>query len=780
LICVPRIRAAFGYVVVVLSLAGTTADAANLTGVVRDATGAALPSVRVEAIAAGTLAPTLAITDHAGRYQLESLRPGAYRVVFRLVNFATLIRESVVVEESAPSRLDATLQLALSADVTVTSSDTFVNLAEIEHPEESLVGFAGAASQGAVTAWQLATRPLLRAGEVLETVPGLIISQHSAEGKANQYYLRGFTLDHGTDFATTVAGVPVNMPTHGHGHGYADANFLIPELVSGVQFRKGPYRAEDGDFSAAGSASVSYLNVLNRPIVSVSGGEDGWGRLLAAASPRLGAGYLLAAVEANRNDGPWIRPEGYRRLNAVVRYSRGTSQNGLALTVLGYDAEWDATDQVPARAVQEGLIPRFGLVDESDGGRTSRYSLSFDWQRSDARQAWHATAYAANYSLDLFSNFTYFLEDPDNGDQFEQRDRRTLFGGRVSFRRRTNLLGRRAEHTVGVQLRHDDIGAVGLYKTRARTRLSTVRDDAVAQTSAGMYGQSEVRLTDRVRATVGLRGDLYRFDVAASDPRNSGLDYAELVSPKAGLVLGPWRKTEFYINAGLGFHSNDARGTTIRFDPTTGEPASRVTPLARARGAEVGLRTVLIPHVQTTVTLWRLDLDSELIFVGDAGTTEAGRPSRRYGVEWSAYAKPRSWLTLDLDVSFSSSRFRDDPAGDRIPGALASVVSSGVSVDGRWPLMGSLRWRYFGERPLTEDGSVRSRRTSLFNLDLGYRISRVAQLKLDVFNLFNAETSDIDYFYTSRLPGEPDQGIDDVHFHPSVPRTARLSLVVAF
>jgi hypothetical protein len=768
-------------VVVVMGLAVATADAASLSGVVRDATGAALPGVSVEAIVTGTLVPMLAITDDDGRYRLDSLGPGAYRVVFRLLNFATLAREGVVVDERASNRLDATLHLALSADVTVRASDTFVNLAEIEHPEESLVGFAGAASQGAVTARQLATRPLLRAGDILETVPGLIISQHSAEGKANQYYLRGFNLDHGTDFATTVAGVPVNMPTHGHGHGYADTNFLIPELVSGVQFRKGPYRAEDGDFSAAGSASVSYLNVLHRPIVSVSGGEDGWGRLLAAASPRLGAGHLLAAVEANRNDGPGTRPDGSRRLNALVRYSRGTSQNGLALTALGYDADWDATDQVPARAVEGGLIPRFGLLDESDGGRTSRYSLSFDWQRSNARQAVHATAYAANYSLDLFSNFTYFLDDPENGDQFEQRDRRTLLGGRVSFRCRTNLLGRSGEHSVGVQLRHDGIGAIGLYKTRARIRLSTVREDAVAQTSGGIYGHSEVRLTARVRATVGLRGDLYRFDVAASDPRNSGLDYAGLVSPKGGLVLGPWRKTEFYVNAGLGFHSNDARGTTIRFDPATGDPASSVTPLVRARGAEVGLRTVLIPHVQATVALWRLDLDSELIFVGDAGTTEAARSSRRYGVEWSAYAKPRSWLTLDLDVSFSSARFRDDdPAGDRIPGALASVISSGVSVDGRGPLMGSLRWRYFGERPLIEDGSVRSRRTSLFNLDLGYRIRRTAQLKLDVFNLFNAETSDIDYFYTSRLPGEPDEGIDDVHFHPSVPRTARLSLVVAF
>jgi hypothetical protein len=551
--------------------------------------------------------------------------------------------------------------------------------------------------------------------------------------------------------------------------------------VGGVQFRKGPYFADGGDFSAAGAAAIQYVNRLDRPLVSVSGGGDGWARAVVAASPRVGAGTLLAALDVNHNDGPWVRGDDLRRVSAVVRYTSGSPQNGFGLTAMAYDARWNATDQVPQRAIDDGLIPRFGHVDGTDGGGSSRYSGSFDWQRTAAERSTRANAYVVAYGLDLFSNFTYALDDPERGDQFEQRDRRVVAGGRVTHRRRAELFGRPVEHAVGAQFRADAIGTVGLYKTQARERFANVREDDVLQTSLGAYVQSEMRFGDRVRATAGLRGDVYRFRVDAGDPRNSGVDVAGRLSPKGGLVLGPWAKTELYVNAGLGFHSNDARGATITVDPATGRPADRVTPLARARGAEVGLRTVAIPHVQTTVSLWRLDLESELVFVGDAGTTEAGRPSRRYGIEVANFVKPRRWLTLDADLAFSSARFTGaDPAGALVPGAVSAVMSAGAAVDGRWPVTGSLRWRYFGGRPLVEDGSVRSEPTSLVNLDLGYRFSPTVQLRADMFNLFDAKASDIDYFYTSRLPGEPADGVDDIHTHPALPRTVRVALVVRF
>ena len=365
------------------------------------------------------------------------------------------------------------LPLTLTAEVTVTGRRTFRNLAELENPAESLIGLADAASEGAVTARQLEGRPLSRPGEVLETVPGLVINQHSGEGKANQYYLRGFNLDHGTDFAVSVAGIPVNMPTHGHGQGWSDVNFLIPELVSGVQFKKGPYYAEEGDFSTAGAANINYVNALDRPLLRVSAGGDSFGRVLAAASPKVASGNFLFALETGRTDGPWETPENYRRLNTVVRYSQGDTRQGFALTFMGYDAHWTATDQVPERAIASGLISRFGSLDRSDGGETHRYTLSAEIQRSNTVSTTRLLGFAMNYALDLFSNFTYFLNDSINGDQFEQVDERNVFGVKSSHRRRARLFGHPFEHSMGVQLRHDRIGPLGLFATRQRHRLAT-------------------------------------------------------------------------------------------------------------------------------------------------------------------------------------------------------------------------------------------------------------------------------------------------------------------
>ncbi len=688
-----------------------------------------------------------------------------------------MLRRAVTVAGGQTVTADAVLTLAMSADVLVTASTTFRNVADVENPADNLVGIAGAASQGAVTSAQIDSRPMMRAGEVLETIPGLIVSQHSGEGKANQYYLRGFNLDHGTDFSTTVAGVPVNTPTGAHAHGYADVSFLIPELVSGVQFKKGPYFADEGDFSAAGAANINYLNRLERPIVRASAGGDGWGRLVGAASPRIGRGHLLGAIELNHNDGPWVRPDDYRKVNAVVRYSRGDNRNGASVTGMGYWADWDSTDQVAGRAVQDRLIPRFGLLDSTDGGTANRQSVAGEFQRSAGPSSIRATGFVLRNRLNLFSNFTYFLDDPENGDQFEQAERRIATGGRVTYRRLGRFLDRHAESAAGVQLRRDWLSPVGLYRTAARRRLSTTREDEVGQTMAGAYAQSEIEWSRALRTTVGLRADVYQFSVRSDNALNSGTGMKTLISPKIGAILGPWSGTELYLNAGGGFHSNDARGATITVDPVSGAPANRVTPLVRAKGAEVGLRTVRIRGLQSTLAVWYLGLDSELLFVGDAGTTEAGRPSRRFGVEWTNYARPAPWLTLDADIAFSRARFVDrDPAGVSIPGALDRVISAGATIEPRQPFFATLRVRHFGPRPLIEDATVRSAGTTLWNGEAGYRLSRNARIVMEGFNLFNARVSDIDYFYVSRLPGEPAAGIADVHTHPALPRTLRVGL----
>jgi outer membrane receptor protein involved in Fe transport len=770
----------FSLAVIAFAVPALFAQPSSLTGRVLDSTKAVLPGVTVEAVPAAGGSTATAVTGRDGAYSV-ALAPGTYDVSFRLLNFATSIRRGVLVSGNAPARVDVTLYLSSSADVVVTAKQTFRNLADLNEPVNDLLGIAQSATEGVVTAKEIERRPFQRAGEVLETVPGVIVSQHSGEGKANQYYLRGFNLDHGTDIAVTVAGVPVNMPTHGHGQGYADANFLIPELVSAVQYKKGPYFAEEGDFASAGAVNVNYVSLLDKPLAVLQGGTGGFGRALFAASPRIGNGFLLYAVETGTNDGPWTRPDHFRKLNGVLRYTRGDQRGGFSITAMGYSATWNATDQIPGRAVSDGTIARFGLIDSSDGGTTSRYTLASEWQRNSSNTLTQAGAYAIRYKLDLFSNFTYFLDDPVAGDQFEQADDRRVAGVRGSHR----WLGRwgrvSMENLVGVQARYDDVGNVGLYHTRERERLGTTRQDRVEETNGGLYAQTSLQWSSWLRTVAGVRADHYRFAVHSDETRNSGRAAASMISPKLTMIFGPWRNTELYVNGGSAFHSNDARGATIRIDPATGEPAERVTPLVRSRGAELGLRSTPIPRAHVTATLWALDIASELLFVGDAGSTEASRPSRRTGLEVATFYNLLDWLAIDAEYAYSRARFRDaDPAGDRIPGAVEGVASVGVNVLDWRRLSGELRYRYFGPRPLIEDDSVRSGASGLLNARVGYRITPHIRLDVDVFNLLDAQVSDVDYFYTSRLPGEATEGIEDVHFHPVEKRALRLGIVTSF
>jgi hypothetical protein len=753
----------------------------SLSGRVRDEKGGALPGVTVEIAGPALPSARVLATDKDGAYRVE-LPAGTYQASFKLLNFMGVVRKGVVIAAGGSQTADVTLNLSVSADVVVTGKRSFRNLADVTEPGQSLVGIADASTQGAITADQVALLPIARPGDVLETIPGLVISQHSGEGKANQYYLRGFNLDHGTDFATTVAGMQINMPTHAHGQGYTDLNFVIPELVSGIQYKKGPYFVEDGDFTTAGSANINYTNTLDKTEVLVEGGSEQYLRGLVMGSPKVGDGHLLYALEGAYNNGPWVNPDDAKKINGVLRYSLGDAQNGFAITGMGYAAKWNSTDQIPLRAVTDGEVPRFGAIDPSDGGQTHRYSLSAEYQSSGPSSTTRVVAYGIVSKLDLFSNFTYFLDDPIHGDQFEQADDRTVYGAKVTHRWMATLGGFHTENEVGFQARFDDIHNIGLYHTEDRVRLSTTRQDKVQQGSAALFFQNETQWSEKFRTILGLRGDLYHYDVVGeSDPENSGQVTKGILSPKLSMVFGPFNQTEIYVNAGDGFHSNDGRGATTRVDPGTGDPVSPVTPLARATAAEVGVRSLPLPGWQTTLAFWGLDIASELVFSGDAGTTEPSRASRRYGIEWSNYYRVLPWMTLDADLSVSKARYRDDdPVGDLIPGAIQNVVVGGFSVDNLANFFGSLRVRYFGPRPLIEDGSVNSNASTTLSALVGCQIFGGLKAQVDVFNILNAQVSDIDYYYTSRLPGEPAAGVNDIHFHPTQPRSARLSFVYTF
>ena len=622
----------------------------------------------------------------------------------------------------------------------------------------SALGTADSANTGVVTQQQLEARTVYRPAELLETAPGVIVSQHSGEGKSNQFYLRGFNLDHGTDLRTKVDGMLVNQRSHAHGQGWTDLNFLIPELTTRLEYSKGPYRADAGDFGAAGVMEVRYAEQLDHGLASIGVGQNGFRRALLADSPTVGVGNLLYAIEAFHNDGPFTRGDDFRKLNGVLRYSRGSAANGWNLTAMAYRARWNATDQIPLRAVADGRLGRFDAVDLSDGGSASRYSLSGAWRADSDAGVTKVNAYVLANRLDLYSNFTYFLDDSVNGDQFSQPDRRVT----SAFNAEHGRDGWR----VGLQVQNDNIYN-GLYKTAARQRLATTREDHIVETSAGVFLEKTTRWSRSLRTVAGVRYDHYRFDVDDVGRRS-----ANKVSPTLSVIYAALPKTELYFNAGTGFHSNDARGVVSAVDPAT--------PLARAKGIEIGARTEAIKGLQSSLSLYRLDFDSELVFVGDAGTTEAGRPSRRTGFEFSNYYKANKWLTVDADLAFARGRFRDeDVAGNRIPGAVEGVASLSLALDRVGPWYGALQLRYFGPRPLIEDDSVRSRSTSTFNGRIGYRFTDHIQLELEGFNLANRRDSAIDYFYESRLRGEA-EAVADVHFHPIESRSFRLTLNSAF
>jgi len=692
-------------------------------------------------------------------------------------------------------------------------------------PAENALGTSAAAapvtssSEKNVSGEDVNARPFSRPAEALEVVPGLIVTQHSGDGKANQYFLRGFNLDHGTDLAISVDDMPVNMRTHAHGQGYADLNFLIPELISSVNIRKGPYFADEGDFSSVGSVHINLLDSI-KSMASTTAGSFGYRRGFGVTSTKIGEGTLLVAGEAAAYNGPWDNPDNLRKLNGVARYSRGTAEDGFSLTGMAYANKWNSTDQIPARAVASGEIGLYGAFDPSDGGNSNRFSLSGRWAQPDETGSSKANFYVIKSSLNLWNNFTYFLSNPVNSDQFHQHDDRVLGGINGSHTIKSRFAGLPMETEIGVQSRYDDI-RLDLNNSVQRQFLSPIRSDAVQEGSVGLFVQNTLHWTDWLRTNVGWRGDFYQTSVNSFfTPANSGNASAFIGNPKFGVALGPFAKTEFFINAGEGFHSNDARGVTITESPSDGSPVQASPFLVRTKGAEVGLRTKIIPGLTSAVSLFLLDSASEILFAGDAGNTVASRPSRRYGIEWTNDYHPLSWLSFEADIAATHARFRgDDPEraalyaslagfpaaqignapGNYIPGAPNLIASAGIRLGEKTGWFSALRYRYFGPRPLTEDNTFVSPATGLLNGQIGYRFDNGWRVQIDAFNILNGRSDQITYAYGSLLKSDslfamcfPSSGIPtapaavcqtgmmDRVLHPVEPLAIRLTVAGQF
>ena len=644
---------------------------------------------------------------------------------------------------------------------------------------ENLLSQAATSSEGYADFKEIAERPLSRRSEILEIVPGMVTTQHAGGGKATQYFLRGVNLDHGTDFAISIEHMPINMRSHAHGQGYADLNGLLPEFVQSIDYTKGVYSARNGDLSTAGSADFQLWNELPRGIATVELGEHNYYRGMLADSFAVGKGTLTLGGEWNTYDGPWDREENFERWNAFARYYQGDEDNHFSVTAMGYGGEWDSSDQIPQRAVESGFIGRFGTLDDTTGGESHRYSLQFDMQTTNGSEVTNYSAYGIAYDLDLFSNFTYFLDDPVRGDQFEQKENRLIFGGEVVREwQDRQLFGREAEFALGFQTRHDIVDDIGLYKTERRQRHDTVRVDDIYEASYGVFAEKTIRWAPWFRTVAGVRADAFFFDVSSDNRANSGDEWDGIVSPKISAIFGPWNDTEFYINFGTGFHSNDARGVNNTVDPVSGDPLDSVDPLVRTIGGEVGVRSQLLPGLTSTLSLWWLDSDSELVYVGDAGTNEAGPASRRFGMEWSNYWRPNDWLAIDGELALTHSRFRNEGSADHIPNSIPVMFSGGIALGREEGFFGSLRARAFLARPLDETGDIEGKDTFSVNAQIGYR-TKEWEVALECLNLLDRDDNDIEYYYTSQLSTEL-SATDDVHFHPVEPRMVRLKVSYFF
>ncbi len=761
-----------------------------LSGSVVDASGAVIAGATVQVRSANGTVQITTQSDRNGSFIITGLSAGSYRLVVLNPGFETKeIHVTIATTEAA-----APLRISL----VVGSLSTTIN---VQGRQDSLVGIAESATQGTVGATEIQQRPILRSGEVLETIPGVMITQHAGGGKANQYFLRGFNLDHGTDFAIFLDGMPLNLPSHAHGEGYADMNTVIPEFVERADFEKGPYYADVGNYGSAGSAHLVFFKTLPQNFFKVEGGMYDFGRAVFGASQKVGLGTLLYGGEVYHDDGPWKHPDNYYKFNGLLTYSQGGDGDGFSITARGYHGTWHSSDQIAENAVP--LVGFFGTLNPTDGGHSQRYSLQAEWHRQNENSETKITAYGFYYDLDLFSDFTYYLTDPARGDQFEQQDRRWVAGLDAHHTIFGEWFGRKVANTFGLQVRNDWIHN-GLYQSENRVRVdktdyatgntlpATTQADRFTDTQVGFYAENKIQWAEKFRSVVALRGDVELFDVTSLvTSANSGTATKVLPSPKLSLIFGPWSNTEFYVQGGFSFHSNDGRGTTLRVEPVSGEnpfpntPATPIPPLIPTKGGEVGVRTLVLPHLQSTVSLWYLHSASELQQSGDTGGTVASRqPSERYGIEWANYYTPLEHVAFDFDIADSRALFTtidgddaapDSPGGKRVPEAVGVVISSGITLHDVKRFSTSLRLRYFGPRDLTSDGIYRSKATALLNAEVGYQIGEKWRVSAEFLNLLNRRDHDIDYAYTSQITPTATPAFTNV-FHPVEPFQVRFGL----
>jgi outer membrane receptor protein involved in Fe transport len=684
-----------------------------------------------------------------------------------------------------------------------------------------LLGSASSASEGVVADQELQLAPVYRPGQLLETVPGLIVTLHSGEGKANQYLMRGYNLDHGTDLGTYVDDMPINQPSHAHGQGYTDLNFVIPELADGLSYTKGPYYADVGDFGAVGSVRMAYRDTTPDQVSATLGMLD-YQRYFAAGSAGLGSGNVLAAAEVQHYDGPFQNPDDARKENQVLRYSQGDEHNGYSVTEMFYHQLWNNTTDIPIRAISEDLVPnRFGTLDPSDGGRAQRASLSAQYHATLGDGQFSVSAFFIYNQLHLFNDFTHFLVDPVHGDQEDQFENRRVPGAAADYTLPLPLGPIDNEISLGALTRYDLLG-VGRLPSEDRVPQTTQIDppafsnlDQVYLFAGAAYLQAITHWSSTFRSVLGLRDDYqHGTDVdylaawhETAGYTNGGTKEQSLLQPKASLIYTPANNLEFYLAAGQGFHSADIRGVNQDKSVDLGLPNTPL--LAKQDGQEVGMRAEIHRNIALTLALYNLWQQSETIIDPDVGEDTAGPASRRYGYEINITYQIRRWLEFYGSFSGDHTRFThafDDGTGhlgDYITDAPAATGAAALYLTnlGRWS--GGLNYRFLGNYPLSSGPCVSSAAIHDFpgasscagaptalaqidgkgfgelNADIHYAFPSGWSASLGIYNLLNTHAAAAEFWYVDRLQSEIKaypEGRADVHEHPLEPPMARFTM----
>jgi len=621
----------------------------------------------------------------------------------------------------------------------------------------------------------LENSPVKNTQEVLRKVPGLIIGQHAGGGKAEQIFLRGFDIDHGTDISLSVDGLPVNMVSHAHGQGYSDLHFLIPETVDNIEFGKGPYYADHGDFTTAGYVDFKTKKRIDNSSVSVEYGDFNSFRtvgLFNVLDTKNSNAYLAASLYTF--DGPYDSPQNFNRFNLMGKYNFKLAGNQeVLLTASHFQSKWDASGQIPQRAVDSGLIDRFGAIDDTEGGNTSRTNLLVNHTKilSENSQL-ETTAFYSHYDFELFSNFTFFLVDPINGDQIAQREDRNILGFQTAYSEKLEFSDFDFEYTAGVGVRYDDVNDVELSRTANRSKiLERLAFGNVDQINSFGFLNTEFDFGD-FKINPALRLDYFKFDYEnfLSPTYDNRSESKVFASPKLNFVYSPNRELQLFLKTGIGFHSNDTRVVVAN----SGEDI-----LPAAYGADLGGVYKITDRLVATSALWTLFLDQEFVYVGDAGIVEPSGKSRRLGVDFGLRYEALDWLYFFGDINYTYARSTEAPDGeDYIPLAPDLTSTGGITFTNVGDFSGGLTYRFIKDRAANEDNSIIAEGYFVTDFNLNYTYKNFV-FGVIVENLFDTEWNETQFATESRLFNEAEP-VEEIHFTPGTPFFLRGKVTVNF